>query len=104
MQGFNEDNFTVKDSVKVTTSTGMVQTRQLRVNRKTETYISVEGYSEQSALDSLFFFENREVALEQWDKIKDIQDLKNSMIDFKEHIRLHHYHYDNKGNILKTYD
>ena len=56
MQNFKEGHFTVENSVQVLTSTGMNQTRQLRINSKGQKYISIEGYTDQSAVDSLFFF------------------------------------------------
>ena len=104
MQNFKEGHFTVENSVQVLTSTGMNQTRQLRLNSKGQKYISVEGYTDQSAVDSLFFFENNEIADEEWIKATTIQDLKRNLLNFKEYFRLHHFHYDNQGNLLKTYD
>ena len=43
MQNFKEGHFTVENSVQVLTSTGMNQTRQLRINSKGQKYISIEG-------------------------------------------------------------
>lgn len=104
MQNYNEGIFKVESSIAVTTSTGMIQTRQLRVNNKGEKYISIEGYTEQSAIDSLFFFENNYIAQQEWEKAKSIQDLNKQLLEFKEYIRLRHFHYDNKGNLLTTYN
>lgn len=103
MQNFKEGIFKVEDSLQVTTSTGMVQTRELRVLNTGEKYISVEGYSDTSAVDALFFFENNEIAQQEWTKAQTVQDLKTNLLSFKDYIKHHHFHYDNQGNLLKTY-
>lgn len=83
MQNFKEGHFTVENSVQVLTSTGMNQTRQLRINSKGQKYISIEGYTDQSAVDSLFFFDNNEVADTEWQKAISIQDLKKIYLTLK---------------------